>query len=121
MKTLDQLLKELPPARRKKVEARTAELIAEELTLQELRKAHQKTQAHMAKTLGMTQDQVSRLEQRSDVLVSTLRRFVEGMGGDLSIIAEFPDRGPVKIAGFADLPAPSRPRSRRRTRKAQAA
>ncbi len=120
MKSLKKLLSELPPGRRKKVAARTVELIAEELTLQELRKAHQKTQAHMAKTLGMTQDQVSRLEKRSDVLVSTLRRFVEGMGGDLSIVAEFPDYGPVKIAGFSDLPTPSRPR-RRRARKAQAA
>ncbi len=107
MKFLDQLLRDLPPARRKKVQARTAELTAEELTLQQLRKAHQKTQAHMAETLGMTQDQVSRLEHRSDVLLSTLRRYVKGMGGDLSLIAEFPNHRPVKIAGLADLPSPS--------------
>lgn len=50
-------------------------LIAEELTLQELRKAHHKTQTEVAKELGMAQDQVSRLEQRSGVLLSTLRRY----------------------------------------------
>jgi len=91
-----------------------------------LRKAHQKTQAHVAKKLGMTtalhaeMDQVSRLEHRSDVLLSTLRRYVKGMGGDLSLIAEFPNHRPVKIAGLADLPSPSRPPSRS-TRKAHPA
>jgi len=105
MKTLDQLRKELSPARRKKIDARTAKLVAEELTLQELRKAHQKTQTQVAKELGMTQDQVSRLEQRSDVLLSTLRKYVEGMGGRLSLVAEFPDHEPVSLTGFGAFEA----------------
>jgi transcriptional regulator with XRE-family HTH domain len=105
MKTLDQLRKELSPARRKKIDARTAQLVAEELTLRDLRKAHRKTQTQVAKELGMTQDQVSRLEQRSDVLLSTLRKYVEGMGGRLSLVAEFPDHEPVALRGFGELEA----------------
>ena len=84
----------LDPARRRKVEERAAELIAEEMTLRELRKARQLTQASVAAELGITQDGVSRLEQRSDLLLSTLRKAVEAMGGSLSLVARFPDRPP---------------------------
>jgi DNA-binding XRE family transcriptional regulator len=93
---------------RKKVEARAAELIEEEMTLRELRTARQLTQVRMAKTLGITQDSVSRLERRSDLLLSTLRKTVEAMGGHLSLVAEFPDRAPVVLSGIAsDDPQPN--------------
>ena len=95
-------IRKLSPARRKKVEARAAELIAEEMTLRELRTARKLTQVRMARTLGITQDSVSRLEKRSDLLLSTLRKTVEAMGGNLSLVAEFPDRPPVVLAGIAD-------------------
>lgn len=72
---------------RARVEARAAELMAEEMTLRELRKARRLTQVRMAKTLGITQDSVSRLEKRSDLLLSTLRKTVEAMGGRLSLVA----------------------------------
>lgn len=99
---VDDIIKKLSPAQRKKVEARAAQLIAEEMTLRELRHARKLTQARIAKTLGITQDSVSRLEKRSDLLLSTLRKTVEAMGGNLSLVAEFPDRGPVILAGIAD-------------------
>lgn len=92
----------LDPARRRKVEERAAELIAEEMTLRELRKARQLTQASVAAELGITQDGVSRLEQRSDLLLSTLRRAIEAMGGSLSLVARFPDRPPVELSGIAE-------------------
>jgi DNA-binding XRE family transcriptional regulator len=95
-------IKKLSPTRRKKVEARAAELIAEEMTLRELRKARRLTQVRMAKALGITQDSVSRLEKRSDLLLSTLRKTVEAMGGNLSLVAEFPDRAPVMLSGIAN-------------------
>jgi DNA-binding XRE family transcriptional regulator len=101
MSTLKQRMKQLSPARRKRVEARAAELTAEEMTLQELRQARKLTQARMAKTLRISQDGVSRLERRTDFLLSTLRKSVEAMGGRLSLIAEFPDRKPVTISGIA--------------------
>jgi len=104
---VDEKISKLSPAQRKKVEARAAELMAEEMTLRELRKARKLTQARIAKVLGITQDSVSRLEQRSDLLLSTLRKTVEAMGGKLSLVAEFPDRPPIVLSGIAeDDPAP---------------
>lgn len=114
MKTLDDKLNKLGASRRKKVEARAAELIAEEMSLREIRHAHRLTQKRMAEKLGIGQEGVSRLEQRSDLLISTLRSYVEAMGGRLSIVAEFPDRRRVVLSGLASLggggvaPAPRR-------------
>jgi transcriptional regulator with XRE-family HTH domain len=107
MKNLDQVLKEIPAARRKKIEARAAQIVAEELTLRELRKAHEKTQTQVGKLLDMSQDEVSRLEHRTDLLLSTLRKYIEGMGGALSLIAEFPDKDPIKLAGLSTLDEPA--------------
>ena len=95
-------IKKLGPAQRKRVEARAAELIAEEMTLRELRRARKLTQVRMAKTLGVTQDGISRLEKRSDLLLSTLRKTVKAMGGDLSLVAQFPDRPPVVLSGIGE-------------------
>src|SRR6266404_959677 len=115
---VDDIIRKLSPAQRKKVEARAAQLIAEEMTLRELRKARKLTQVRMAKALGITQDSVSRLEKRSDLLLSTLRKTVRAMGGNLSLIAEFPDREPVVLSGIAedesDLTGAGRKRARAR-------
>ena len=92
----------LDPAGRRKVEKLAAEFIAEEMTLRELRKARHLTQASVARELGVNQDAVSRMEQRSDLLLSTLRRTVEATGGSLSLIARFPDRSPVELSGIAE-------------------
>ena len=99
---VEEKIKKLSPRHRKKIEARAAELIAEEMTLRDLRKARALTQARMAEELGITQDGVSRLEKRSDLLLSTLRKTVEAMGGCLSLVAEFPDRAPVVLTGIAE-------------------
>ena len=99
---IDEKIAGLDPARRRQVEERAEELIAEEMTLRELRKARQLTQVNVARNLGISQDGVSRLEQRSDLLLSTLRKTVEAMGGSLSLIAKFPDRPPVELAGIGD-------------------
>ncbi len=96
-------LKRLPAKRRKKVEARAAELIAEELSLRDLRKARAKTQTALAKELGIGQEGVSRIEKRSDLMLSTLRSYVEAMGGELHLVAAFPDRPPVELQGLATM------------------
>jgi len=96
-------MKSVGSKRRKKIESRVAELVAEEMALRELRKAHHRTQTSMAKQLGITQDGVSRLEKRSDLLLSTLRGYVEAMGGNLRLVAEFPDQPPVMLTGFSDI------------------
>jgi transcriptional regulator with XRE-family HTH domain len=94
-------IRKLKAAQRKRVEARANELIAEEMTLRELRQARKLTQVQMAKALGITQDSVSRLEQRSDLLLSTLRKTVRAMGGTLSLVAEFPNLPPIVLSGIA--------------------
>ena len=106
---VDNIIKKLSRAERKKVTVRAAELIADEMTLCQLRKARKLTQVRIAKTLGITQDSVSRLEKRSDILLSTLRKTVQAMGGNLSLVAEFPDRARVVLSGLAgDQPCASK-------------
>ena len=76
----NELIKGWPAERIAGVEARAKELIAEELTLRDLRKAHSLTQVQVAKTLGIGQEHVSRLEHQSDMLLSTLASYVRAMG-----------------------------------------
>jgi DNA-binding XRE family transcriptional regulator len=95
-------IRKLNTIQRKKVAARAAELIAEEMSLRELRKARKLTQTRVAKALGITQDSVSRLEKRSDLLLSTLRRTIKAMGGDVRIVAQFPDRAPVVLSHLSE-------------------
>jgi transcriptional regulator with XRE-family HTH domain len=95
-------IRKLSASQRKKVAARATELIAEEMSLRELRKARKLTQARVAKALGITQDSVSRLEKRSDLLLSTLQKTIKAMGGDLHIVAQFPDRAPVVLSHLSD-------------------
>jgi len=103
METLQDKLKALPAARRNKIVARTQELIREEMTMRELRKARNITQVKLAKELNVKQEQISRIEKRSDLLISTLRRQVEALGGELTILASFPKGATVKIVGFGEL------------------
>ena len=90
---LDDVMSALPQDRQARVQARTMELA----TLKDLRKAAHQTQAQSAASLGVRQETISRLEQRSDMLLSTLRHYVESMGGTLELIARFPDRPSVVI------------------------
>jgi transcriptional regulator with XRE-family HTH domain len=119
-KTYEELMAELSPARRKRVESRAAELIAEEKSLRDLRQARHLTQQSMAKKLGVKQHSISRLEQRSDMLLSTLRDYIGKMGGVLELTARFPNREPVRIKGFTDLASGREARSPRRASRAAA-
>ena len=99
MKNIDQIIGGLSPDRRAKIEGRARELIGEEMALQQLRKARQLTQDQMARALNIGQDSVSRLESRSDLLVSTLQSYVKAMGGVLKIVVEFKE-GSATISGL---------------------
>ena len=92
----------LDPAERRKVEELAADFISEEMTLRELRKARHLTRVSVARELGVSQDAVSRMEQRSDLLLSTLRRTVEAIGGSLSLLVRFPDQSPMELSGIAE-------------------
>ncbi len=113
-RTLEDMIAGLPVDQRLEVEAEAARHIDEEMTLRDLRKAHSLTQERMAEALNISQDGVSRIEQRSDFLLSTLRSYVEAMGGKLRLVVEFPDRKPVTLASLDSLGAGTKPASRRR-------
>jgi DNA-binding XRE family transcriptional regulator len=90
-KKLDDIMAALPAKRRTRIEKRAMALA----TLKDLRLAAEQTQADLAAELGVGQDAISRLEKRSDMLLSTLRHYVESMGGKLELVAQFPNRPPV--------------------------
>ena len=92
---------EMDPERQERIRKRTQELLAE-LPLQELRQARALSQQELAEVLGLNQATVSKLERRTDMYLSSLRRVVEAMGGELEISASFPD-GKVRIQLFEDL------------------
>ena len=71
--------------------AARAEAMLVEMQLQELRKARQVTQAEVAKAMSVEQAAVSKLERREDMYVSTLREYVKALGGELKLVASFPD------------------------------
>jgi transcriptional regulator with XRE-family HTH domain len=95
------LVEKMTPQSRARIRERTAEMHAE-MPLQELRQAMQLTQQELAERLNMNQAAISKLEHQSDMYVSTLRRFVAAMGGELQIVARFP-QGDVVINQFEDL------------------
>jgi transcriptional regulator with XRE-family HTH domain len=106
-------------ARGGKVTARAKELIAEELALRHLRQARNFTQKRVAELLHMDQGSISKIESRSDMLLSTLRSYVEAMGGSLRLIAEFPD-GIAEVGSLGealDIEAPSKPKKPARTKR----
>jgi DNA-binding transcriptional regulator YiaG len=102
-RTLAEKVQRLPVARRKRVEARAKELIAEEMSLRDLRRAMNRTQVQVAKVLNVGQDTVSRYEQRSDMLLSTLQSYVEAMGGQLDLVVTFPNRRPVRLKSLGEF------------------
>ncbi len=103
MKDVEEIIAALPDESRKRVEARAAELIAEEMTLRDLRKAMSMTQVEMAKALDIGQEGVSRLEKRTDMLLSTLGNCIKAMGGELALVATFPNRAPVVLKSAEEL------------------
>ncbi len=112
MTRLRERMEKLAKTRRGKVEARVGELIGEELSLRDLRKARRRTQVRLAKELGINQENVSRIEKRTDLLISTLSGYVEAMGGTLRLVAEFPDRPPIVLRGIGALDGEERPSKR---------
>lgn len=116
-KTLEKKLSKLPAARLAKIEKRTTALIAEEQSLRDLRRARALTQKSIAKKLGIGQDGVSKLEGRSDMMLSTLRDYVEAMGGQLNLIAKFPDRPQVSLSGIGAVEAGALAQASRSKRK----
>lgn len=102
-RSLKDKVKTLSLDRQRSIQERADELIAEEMTLRDLRLALKKTQEDLGAVLHMKQDGISRLEKRSDMLISTLNKYIHAMGGTLKLTAEFPDRPSVEIHGIANI------------------
>lgn len=119
-KTLKERLSKLPAGRRAKIEARADKLLAEEMSLKDLRKARELTQEHMAELLGIGQEGISRLEKRSDLLISTLRNYLARMGGQLELVVRFRDRPAVLLQDLAELDtaAPKSPAPKKKLHRA---
>lgn len=96
---------EAQPGTRERAARKTEEMLRD-MPLHELRQARQLSQETLAQVLGTNQAGVSKMERRTDMYVSTLRRYLRAMGGDLEITARFPD-GSVRINQFEDLGPPA--------------
>jgi predicted transcriptional regulator len=103
MTSHDEYMRKISPDRRAKIEARAKELIAEEMTLREVRKALEFSQETLAEVLGWRQGDLSKFERRADAYLSTIRRYIEAMGGTLELVATFPNLRPVTIVNIGEL------------------
>lgn len=118
-RTLGEVIASLPQGARDRIEARAAELIAEETSLRDLRKAIGKTQVVVAAQMKVGQEAISKVEMRNDMRISTLREFVSALGGELDLIVRVPDRPAVRLEGLGvaeprrKRTAPANPRASR--------
>ncbi len=96
-----ELIQAMPPERQQRIGNRVRESLAA-MPLDEIRKARQMTQVKLAETLGVNQGEISKIEHRTDIYLSTLAGYVEALGGKLEIRAVFPDRE-MRITQFEDL------------------
>ncbi len=102
-RTLKQILDELPPKRRKEIDRRFKELVNEVESLRELRRLSARSQAKVAKVLKFSQPAVSKIEKQTDLYLSTLRNYVEAIGGELDVVVRLPNRKPVKVKSLEDV------------------
>jgi transcriptional regulator with XRE-family HTH domain len=104
-KSYEVLREKLTPEQRARSDAKLKALTAH-VRLQELRKARAQTQETIAELMGVPQSAISKIEKRTDAYVSTIRRYLEAMGGHLHITAEFPDGASYEIEQFAEIGEP---------------
>lgn len=105
-RSIEEVVASLAPDRQQKIEARSQELKDEVESLQALRQASGKAQAEIAASLGIKQPSVSKIERQTDMYLSTLRSYVEAMGGALDIVVRLPGHRPVRVTQLTERPAP---------------
>jgi len=114
-RNLNQIIGELPPERQERIEARYQELRQEVEGLRELRQIAGKAQVDIATALKIKQPSVSKIEKQADMYLSTLRSYVEGVGGELTLMVKFPDRPPVILAGLGENEGEKKTKKKART------
>jgi DNA-binding XRE family transcriptional regulator len=102
-RTLNDVVAALPEARRARVEARARELIEEVESLSELRRMAGKAQMDVASALRVKQPSISKIEKQADMYLSTLRSYVEAIGGKLELVVRLPSRASVRIQHLGDI------------------
>ena len=102
-RTLDEVIASLPARERKQIEARYKELVQEINSLRDLRKDARLSQEAIAKNLGISQPAVSKMERQADMSLSTLRSYIEAIGGTLDLIIRMPGKPPVHLELLGDL------------------
>jgi DNA-binding XRE family transcriptional regulator len=112
--TLDEILNEMTPERRARIDQLAQEMRVE-MNLREVRRARKLTQSRLSKKLKIGQEGISRIEKRTDLYLSTLRSYVEGVGGELTLMVKFPDRPPVILAGLGEDAAENKAKKKART------
>jgi len=100
-KKFSELRAQMSPDAQRRADTAAQSMLAE-MPLHELRKARGLSQKQLAQTLHVQQPSIAKMEKRTDMYISTLRSHIEAMGGELEVVARFPD-GAVKIQNFADL------------------
>ncbi len=100
-KSFDTLKAKLSPERKSKIEKRVQQALAE-MPLAELRQARKVTQQQLAEALKIKQASISKMESQTDMYISTMRKYIQAMGGELEIIAKFPE-GDVKVENFSHI------------------
>jgi predicted XRE-type DNA-binding protein len=101
IKKFADLRAQMKPEAQAKAAAKANEMLAE-MPLNELRQARGLSQKMLAEVLHIQQPSIAKMEKRTDMYISTLRSHIEAMGGELEVIARFPD-GAVKINNFSEL------------------
>ncbi len=100
-KKFKNLRDEMSPQRQKKIDSMTRDML-EEMPMHALRRARKLSQVQLAELLNIKQGSVSKLERRTDLYISTLRRYIEAMGGELTLQARFPE-GSVNISKLGHI------------------
>lgn len=101
-RSLDQIIADLPPERQQRVDARYQELKREVEGLRELRRLAGKAQAEIASSMKIRQPSVSKIERQADLYLSTLRTYVEAVGGQLDLVVRLPGHAPIHLQGLGD-------------------
>lgn len=116
---LEDVIAAVPEERRQRIEMRFQQLRDEVKSLGELRRAAGKAQAQIASALKIKQPSVSKIEKQADMYLSTLKSYVEAIGGQLDLIVRLPSRGPLRIERLGDVTEAAKTEGRRSTKPAR--
>ena len=117
-RTVDEVIASLPPARQARIDSRYRALRAEVESLAALRQLAGKAQAELATALHIKQPSVSKIERQADMYLSTLRNYIEAIGGELDLVVRLPSRPALHLRGLGDM-LPAQPRRAARATPAQ--